>query len=81
MPLDYYEESTTAKHTTNKVLLSVRTTFVYLKQIFLMELYKSNISFTKFKIIPLNWKCNKDYFDMLYVKIEAMGTEISSVLG
>ena len=46
-----------------------------------MELYKSNISFTKFKIIPLNWKCNKDYFDMLYVKIEAMGTEISSILG
>ena len=46
-----------------------------------MELYKSNISFTKFKIILLNWKCNEDYFDMLYVKIEAMGTEISSILG
>ena len=46
-----------------------------------MELYKSNISFTKFKIILLNWKCNEDYFDMLYVKIEAMGTEISPILG
>ena len=46
-----------------------------------MELYKSNISFTKFKIILLNWKCNEDYFDMQYVKIEAMGTEISSILG
>ena len=39
---------------------------------FLMELDKSNISFTKFKIILLHWKCNEDYFDKLYVKIEAM---------
>ena len=47
-----------------------------------MELYKSNISFTKFKLILSNWKCNEDYFDnMLYVKIEAMGTEISSIFG
>ena len=46
-----------------------------------MELYKSNISLTEFNIILSNWKCNEDYFDMLYVKIEAMGTEISSVLG
>ena len=46
-----------------------------------MELYKSNISFTKFKIVLSNWKCNEDYFDMLYVKIEAKGTEISPFLG
>ena len=44
-----------------------------------MELYKSDI--TQFKIILLNWKYNEDYFDMLYVKIEAMGTEINSILG
>ena len=44
-----------------------------------MELYESNISFAKFKLILLNWKCNEDYFDMLYVKIEAMGTEINSI--
>ena len=41
----------------------------------------SNISFTKLKFILSNWKCNKDYFDMLCVKIEAMGTEISFILG
>ena len=46
-----------------------------------MELYKSNISFTKFKITLSNWKYNEDYFDMLYVKIESMGTEISLILG
>ena len=46
-----------------------------------MELYKSNISFPRFKLILLNQKCNEEYFDMLYVKIEAMGTEISSILG
>ena len=46
-----------------------------------MELYRSKISFTKFKIILLNRKCNEDYFDMLYVKIEAMGTEMSPILG
>ena len=45
-----------------------------------MELYKSNSSFTKFKLILLNQKCNDDYFDMLYVKIEAIGTQITSIM-
>ena len=46
-----------------------------------MELYKSNISFTKLKIILSNWKLNEDYFDMLYANIESMGTEISPTQG
>ena len=41
----------------------------------------SNISFTKLEFTLSNWKCNEDYFDMLYVKIEAVGTEASSILG
>ena len=60
--------------------LVIENSFVFLKQIF-MELYMSNISFTKLKFILSNWKCNEDYFDMLYVKIEAMGTEISPIRG
>ena len=44
-------------------------------------MYKNNISFTILKIILSNWKYNEDYFDILYVKIEAMGTEISPILG
>ena len=46
-----------------------------------MELYKSNISFPRFKLILLNQKCNEEYFDMLNVNIEAMGTEKGSILG
>ena len=54
---------------------------LYFLKPFLIELYLSNISLTTFKIILLDWKCNEDYFDMLYVMIGAMGTEISSILG
>ena len=46
-----------------------------------MELYNYNISFTKLKFVLSNWKCNEDYSDMLYVKIETMRTEINPILG
>ena len=39
---------------------------------FLIEFEKSNINFIKFKTILLDWKCNDNYFHMLYVKIKAM---------
>ena len=31
------------------------------------------------KIIPLNWNCSKDYFDMLYVMFEAMEAEENAI--